>query len=291
MGPAAHVVVRDVVEKAPRGQRHDVVLQVLQVVQPSHLLHRVGVAEDEVAKAEVVAQVVAQIDGNLLGVLVDETCMASLGEPGLVGLARVEDEGNIRVSGTNGREQLEAGLFVLLASGCQGETAVADDSQRVVGKAVVEQPRFFVVAGKHYLWPASHAEGLEARVESFGGKLQALLEHEFIEGRQYAGVEADAVLHDQQHLHASRAYVVLQVHTVLHELDDGEQQFRVAQPAEDVLEDAEVLVLHASGDAVGEGRQHDDGNGRIVVLDASGNVEDGVVLGSRHADDEIDSAA
>ena len=84
---------------------------------------------------------------------------------------------------------------------------------------------------------------------------------------------------------------MLQVHAVLHKLDDGEQQFRVSQPTEDVLEDAEVFVLHTSGDAVAEGREHDDRRGGIVLLDASCDVEHRVVLGRRHHDDEVDLSA
>ena len=285
--PAADVVVRDVVEQAARGQRHDVVLQVLQVVQACHLLHRVGVAEDEVAEAEVVAQVVAQVDVDLLGVLVDEAGVTFLCQACLVRLAGVEDEGDVGVAGPYGAEQLEAGLLVLLSAGHHGEAAVADDAQRVVGEAVVEQPCLLVVAGQDYLGPPSHAQHLEACVEGLGGELQALLQHELVERGQDAGVEAYAVLHDEQHLHAGRPYVVLQVHAVLHQLDDGEQQFRVAEPAEDVLEDAQVLVLHAACDAVAEGREHHDGHGGVVELDVAGDVEDAVVLGGRHADDEV----
>ena len=96
--PAADIVVRDVVEQAACGQRHNVVLQVLQVVQSCHLLHRVGVSEDEVSKSEVVAQVVAQVHVDLLRVLVDEAGMAFLSQSRVLGLARVEDEGHVWVA-------------------------------------------------------------------------------------------------------------------------------------------------------------------------------------------------
>ena len=213
--------------------------------------------------------------------------MAFLGKLGILCFARIEDKGHVRVSCTDGAEQLEARRLVLLPSGRQGEAAIADDTKRIVGKAIVKQPRLLVVASQHNLRSATHSQHLEARIEGFCGEGKALLKDELIEGRQYAGIEADAVLYDQQHLHACRPYVVFQVHAVFHQLDDGEQQFRVSQPAEDVLEDAQVFVLHTLRNAVTERREHHDRRRRVILLDFPRDVEDRVVFSSRHHDDEV----
>ena len=78
--PTAYVVVGDVVEEASRGQSHDVVLQVLQVVKSCHFLHCVRVSEDEIAETEVVAKMVTKVHIYLLRVFVDETCVTFFGE-------------------------------------------------------------------------------------------------------------------------------------------------------------------------------------------------------------------
>ena len=61
-------------------QSEDIVLQVLQVLDASHFLHRVRIAEDEVAKAEIAANQVTQVNIQLLRVLVDKTGMTLTGK-------------------------------------------------------------------------------------------------------------------------------------------------------------------------------------------------------------------
>ena len=80
---------------------------------------------------------------------------------------------------------------------------------------------------------------------------------------------------------------MFQIHAVFHQFDDGEQKFGISQPTEDVLEGAEVFVLHATGNAVAEGCQYDDGRCGVVLLDVSGDVEHRVVFGGWHDDDEV----
>ena len=80
---------------------------------------------------------------------------------------------------------------------------------------------------------------------------------------------------------------MLEVHLVLDEFDDGDEKVGVAEPAEDIFKDGEVLVLHATGDAVAEGGEHDEWNLAEALLDAAGNVKDVVVFRTRHANHEI----
>ena len=100
--PTTHVIVGDMIEETSCGKRHDVVLQVLQVVQSRHFLHRVGVSEDEIAETEVVAKVVAKVHINLLRVLVDETCVTFFSEFSILSFARIKDEGHVRVASSDG---------------------------------------------------------------------------------------------------------------------------------------------------------------------------------------------
>ena len=82
---------------------------------------------------------------------------------------------------------------------------------------------------------------------------------------------------------------MVEVHLVLHELDDGEQQLGVAQPAEDVLEEAEVLPLHVAGDAVREGGEHHQRRVGELFLDAPPDVERVGIVGTGHADYQLEA--
>ena len=125
-------------------------------------------------------------------------------------------------------------------------------------------------------------------VERLRGEALALCEDVVVEIGKNRTVEADAVLHEQYHLHTTLQYVVLEVHLVLYELDDGENEVGVAEPAEHIVEDAEVLVLHALRYAVRERREHDAVHVRKSRLDVPRHRERIVVGIARHADHEVD---
>ena len=81
---------------------------------------------------------------------------------------------------------------------------------------------------------------------------------------------------------------MLDVHLVLDELDDGEDEVGVAQPAEHIVEDGHVLVLDALGDAMRERREHHAGNMRSHQLDIA-SYGKGIVVGiTGHTDDQVD---
>ena len=125
-------------------------------------------------------------------------------------------------------------------------------------------------------------------VEGFLGKILTLLEDIVVEVGQDGTVEAHGVFYQEYHLHACLPDIVLQVHLILYELDDGEDEVGVAQPAEYVIEDAEVFVLHTLGDAVGERGEYHAVDIRELALDIARHIE-GIVVGiARHTDDEVD---
>ena len=81
---------------------------------------------------------------------------------------------------------------------------------------------------------------------------------------------------------------MVEVHLVFNQLDDGQEQVGVAEPAEHIFEDGQVLVLHSLGDTVGERRQHHDRYLGILGLDVAGDVKHIIVVGAWHADDKIE---
>src|SRR3712207_1419545 len=119
-------------------------------------------------------------------------------------------------------------------------------------------------------------------VQRLGRNLLTLLEHKLIQVGKDGGVEADAVFHQKDKLHPHLIHVMFQIHLILHQLDDGDQQVGVSQPAEHVFERAEVFVDDALRDAVAERRQNHDRNVVVFRLDMPSDIETVVVSRTRH---------
>ncbi len=287
--PAGDVIAHDVVAQGFGRNLEYVFVEFAQVMYSHYLLHGLGVAEDEVAEAEVLGEDLLDVVVHLLGVLIDKAGAAHVGIDFAFDLAGIEDEGYVLIDSAYGLQELVACEFVFLFVACiDRETAVGDDSEHIVAVTAVEEPCLFVAAGKDYLRTSAHAQHLELGVECLGGEEEALLEYEFIEVGEDGGVEPDAVFDEEYHLYAC-GEVVFEVHLILDKLDDGEQEVGVAEPAEDVFEGTEVFVLHALRDTVGEGCEDDDGDVGELCLDVACDVEDVVVVGTRHTDDEVEA--
>ena len=297
--PATHVVARDMIEHGIARDLEDIVLQLLQGMDAHNLLMGLRVAEDEVAEAHVLLHEMAQVNAEHLRVLVYELKALSLGSFAVGRLGALHDERHVLVLPAYGLQEFEAGLriFVLFVSahgtlmlgvGMDGEAHVADDAQAVVLVFLIELNSLVIGTGQQHLWTAAHAQRGGMAVEGLGGEVLTLLQDIVVEVGQDAGIEADGVLDKENHLHAGRLDVVVDVHLVLNELDDGEDEVGVAEPAKDIVEDAQVLVLHALADAVGERSEHHAVDVGELLLDASRHGESVVVGISGHADDEVD---
>ena len=79
--------------------------------------------------------------------------------------------------------------------------------------------------------------------------------------------------HQKNHLNASLLDVVLQVHAVFYQLDDGEDEVGVAQPTEYVIENRQVFVFHALGNTMREGRKYHAMDIGKLVLDGARHGE------------------
>ena len=93
-------------------------------------------------------------------------------------------------------------------------------------------------------------------VQGFCGKFLTLPENELVEVGQYGGIKADGIFYQHNHLYADFLNVMLQVHLVFYQLDDGHQQIGVSQPAEHILEDAQIFMLHSFLNTVRERSQY-----------------------------------
>ena len=153
---------------------------------------------------------------------------------------------------------------------------------------MVYLPCFVVGAGEDDLRTAALAQRGIVSGEGFRGEVPALREDVAVQVRQDGGIEADGVLHEQDHLHAHLADVMVDVHLVLHQLDDGQDEVGIAQPAENIVEDAQVLMLDTLRDAVGERCQHHAVDAGELRFHSSRHVESVIVGIARHADDQVD---
>ena len=243
---------------------------------------------------------VAQVDAHLLRIFIDEMEPFSLGLLTVLTLRTFHDERHKLVARTNGPQQFQSSLGILLnarqafagtrraVGGLHGEAHIADDAEHVVVELFVDGPCLLVAACQHHFWSAAHTHCCRVRVQGLSGEVLTLDEQVVIEVREDGRIEADAVLDEEDELYARLLNVVLEVHAVLDELDDGEDEVGVAEPAEDVVEDGHVLVLHAAGDAVAEGGEHHAGHVGPEGLHLAGHLE-GVVVGiAGHTDDQVD---
>ena len=278
----------------------DVVLQLLQVADTHDFLARLRVTEDEVAEAHVLLEDVAQVDAHLLRVLVDEVEALGLSLLAVLALGTFHDERHKLVASTNGPQQLQSSLGILLnarqafagtrraVGGLHGEAHIADDAEHVVVKLFVDGPCLLVATCQHHFWTATHTHRGRVRVQGLCGEVLTLDEQVVIEVREDGRIEADAVLDEEDELYARLLNVVLEVHAVLDELDDGEDEIGVSEPAEHIVEHRQVFVLHATGDAMREWRKHHATHLRVFGLDLPGHGERVVVGITRHRDDEVD---
>ena len=124
-------------------------------------------------------------------------------------------------------------------------------------------------------------------IQGFLGEILALLQDEVVEIRQDGTIESDGILYQKNHLHTRLMNVMFQVHLVLYQLDDGKNQVGIAQPAENIIKDAQILILHSLGDAMGERSKHDAMDIRKLALDVTSHIK-GIIVGiTRHANHEV----
>ena len=257
--PTAHVVAAHMIEHRVVGNREDIVLQLLQVSYAHDFLLGLRVAEDEVAEAEMLCQQVAQVNIHLLRVLVHEGDAVALGALTVLALRTLHDHRDVFIVVANGFQQPETCFGIFLGSQSatlrtiglmSRETAVTDDAQRIVGIFLIDAPGLIIGTCQHHLRTASHSERCRMGVQCLRSKALALGKDVTVQIGQHRRIEADGVFHEQNHLHACLLDVMLQVHAVLYQFDDGENQIGIAQPAEHVVEDTHILVLHAAGNTV-----------------------------------------
>ena len=265
--PTAHIVTGHMELERVGRNLEDIVLQLLQRRHPGHLLQRLRITEDKVAKAHVLLYQLAQVHVHLFRILVHEMETFRLGLLPVLNLRTLQNQRHVLIALSDFTQQLQTSLSVSLLNMCQTtidalhrEARVADDTQYVVRIHLIPVHGLLVGGGQHHLRTSALALGGSMWIQGLSRKVLRLRQDIVVKVWQHRRIEADVVLHQQYHLHARLLDIMFYVHLVLYQLDDGENQVGIAQPAEHIVEDGHVLILNTLGDAVRERRQHHAGN-------------------------------
>ena len=124
-------------------------------------------------------------------------------------------------------------------------------------------------------------------VQSLLRKVLALLQYIIIEIRQYRTIETDRIFYQENHLHACFLYVMFKIHLILYQLDDRKNKIGVAKPAEDIIEDTQVFILHTLGNTMRERRKNNTMDIGKLTLDVARYVEGIIISIARHANHQI----
>ena len=262
---AREVVVRKVVAQSLVGNVVEVLLEVFKVGDAQYFLARLRVADNEIAKSELVHNDLAQVLRVSLRVFMDKRHAEPFGIVGVASLARFENEGQVRVALLYHFGQGIARERVFLS--VSHKTHVGNDAEEVVAVVFEHLGSLFERACQHNFGAAAHTQRLEVLVEGFFRELAALFQHDAIEVGQGGGIKSHGVLHEQNALHAHFGEVVVGVPFVLDEFDDGQQEFRVAEPGEHVVDGREVGLRDAFPHFSRKRREHHDGQIRVSLLD------------------------
>ena len=271
-----------------------------------------GITEDKIAKAHVFLHQAAKVYTHLLGVFVYKTKALGFGLGPVVALGTLKDKRHERIVLADIAEKLQTGIrtlltsesistmlglslcFHLIAKGLGGtlqrETGIADDTKSIVGILVIEFLSFFVSTSQNHLGSTTHTHGGSMTVQCLLGEVLALFQYVIVEIGKNGTVEADGIFDKEYHLNSGFLNIVFQIHLVLYQLDEGKNEIGIAQPAEHIVEDAQVFVLHTLGDAMREGSKHHAMDIGEPALDISCHIE-GIIVGiTRHTDNQINNS-
>ena len=203
-----------------------------------------GIDDHEIAKAETLHDTCPQILRIALGVLINKGGVQFTRIDGIGRFRRFQDEGNDQARLADILPKLIAGVRILHP--IVHKTHVGNDTQDVVLILVEDAHGLLVGTRQLDLRTATHTQGALVVVQCLLGEHLALLQDELIEVRQCRGVETDRVFHQKDDLHPYALRVVGRIHLILYQLDDGQEQLRVAQPTEHIVDCAQILM----GDAL-----------------------------------------
>ena len=148
----------------------------------------------------------------------------------------------------------------------QHEAHVRNHSQKIVLIFLIKSDSI-VVIGRHQDLRAGALTGLLLLlVKGIADGRTVLMQEYAVQRRQIGGIVADRVLHQQDRLHAVAQDVVVRVHPILDQLDDGDYDVRAVVPAEDVVYARLVSLRDLAEYLLRVAAQEHHGHFRIALL-------------------------
>ena len=198
---------------------------------------------------------------------------------------RLQQDGHKGVVALDFLTEFHTGIFFLDAIARVAH--IGDDPQQVAFIFFIKADGFFIRGGQHDLGPASHAKHHLVLVQSLGHEVFRLFKDDLVNIGEITGIEADGVLHEQDGLHADFPDVVVDVHFIFDQFDDGQQKVGIAKPAEDIIDNAFSGFIEFQGDFTGKGGQDHDWDRRVFQLDFFSKAEGIHFFGGKHDDDQV----
>ena len=260
-------------------------LQILQVFDAHNLLAGVRIDDYEIPKAKAFHDRFPQILRVAFRVFVYKRSRELNRISIIARLRRLQDKRNDQPAPPHISPEHISRKLVLCA--VTHKAHVRYNSENIVFITFKNHHRLLIVSRKLNLWPPAHPERPLVGIKSLLGKFPALFQHKMVEMSEGRRIEPDGILNQQNRLHPNAGRIVLHVHIVLHKLDNRDQQLRVAQPTEHIVNGAKVFVRHPFAHLAQERRKHHDGNLRVFILNLSRSSKNVAILHVRHADDKL----
>ena len=289
--PAGNVVLRpEPLQEFVRNRRYDV-LGALQVGSPRHL-PVFGVGHHEISETELHAYILAEFVGEGLGPFHYESGMHAFRDLPHALLGGLHENRHLGHLAAYHLAEVHAGVKLLVGGfvpAVEDETYVGDYAQHLLLEPVEQGNSVVVVRGHQDFRTCALAEDLLLLVEGVLQRRDILLENKLVEQRQIGGIVADGVFDQQYALHAAFQYVLLCIHAVFQQLDDGYYEVGGTAPAEGVIYAAAVAFLKFLPDFFRiRGEKHYRGI-RSHLLHPRGEVEDVYRADVVHCDDQIET--
>ena len=284
--PVREVVPLAVVPDALGRDGPEHLLEALQVGGTPDL-RPVGQAEDEVAEAEVPRHEVPQLVQEERRLLQREGGAGLPGESLVLGPGRLEHDRHVGRVGLDPARQLHPGER--LERAVARELDVGDHSEDVLVVAREGVPGLLPGPAEEDLRAGPQAQQLLREVDPLRHERVRVTPDLRVDDRKERGVVADAVLDEEDRLHARLLGVVRDVPAVLDELDDREEDPHVALPEEDAVQLPGVVAGREVGQrarVVGEERHR--GPPSAELPDSASELERAHVADVEGRDDEVE---
>ena len=276
------MVLRGVVLEHRVGNLRNQLLHIAQILGATDQRTIDGILEDEVAEGKLLTDIVSQLLVQRLRVFVNESHAKLLGLCAVALLRRLQQNGHQRVVVANQAAEIDTSIDLLVRAAIgrtQRETNIRDHAEQVLLISLIDAHGVFVVGRQQNLRAGTLTQNLLLLIVGIFQEFAILQQHKFIDRGQVGRVVANRVLDQQNRLHAALQDILVGIHSVLDQLDDGDDQIGITVPAEDVVQSRTVLLLDAAIDILREAGQQHYGYLRVALLD---DTREGKHIGLTH---------